>query len=155
VDALFWEIQMIVLKSLLAVQHVMINDKHCFELYGYDVIIDAELKPWLLEVNASPSLSANTKEDYLMKTEMLHGMLDIVDMEGLLQGTEEHVSGWDLVYDNGYIEIDPALCGYSTFLGAGVPVGEDEEVDASGRGGGHGPITRDSDSETAGSTPVK
>ena len=83
VDALFWEIQMIVLKSLLAVQQVMINDKHCFELYGYDVIIDAELKPWLLEVNASPSLSANTREDYLMKTEMLHGMLDVVDMEGV------------------------------------------------------------------------
>jgi tubulin polyglutamylase TTLL9 len=34
VDALFWEIQMIILRSLLAVQGVMINDKHCFELYG-------------------------------------------------------------------------------------------------------------------------
>lgn len=34
IDALFWEIQMIILRSLLAVQHVMINDKHCFELYG-------------------------------------------------------------------------------------------------------------------------
>jgi tubulin polyglutamylase TTLL9 len=102
----------------------MINDRHCFELYGYDVIIDQDLKPWLLEVNASPSLTANTREDYLMKTEMLHGMLDIIDMEGQLQGDEEHVSGWDLVYDNGYIEIDPEQCGYSTFLGAAVPVGE-------------------------------
>ena len=91
VDALFWEIQMIILRSLLAVQHVMIADKHCFELYGYDVIIDQDLKPWLLEVNASPSLTANTREDYLMKTEMLHGMLDVVDMEGMLQGDEEHV----------------------------------------------------------------
>jgi tubulin polyglutamylase TTLL9 len=54
VDALFWEIQMIILRSLLAVQHVMINDKHCFELYGYDVIIDQDLKPWLLEVNIGP-----------------------------------------------------------------------------------------------------
>jgi hypothetical protein len=54
-------------------------------LTGYDVIIDEDLKPWLLEVNASPSLTANTKEDYAMKTEMLHGMLDIVDMEGFLQ----------------------------------------------------------------------
>ena len=122
IDALFWEIQMIVLKSLLAVQHVMINDKHCFELYGYDIIIDNNLKPWLLEVNASPSLTANTKEDYLMKTEMLHGMIDVIDMEGLLNGNEEHVSGWDLIYDNGYIEIDPTLCGYSTFLGGAVPV---------------------------------
>ena len=59
----------------------MINDKHCFELYGYDLIIDAELRPWLLEVNASPSLTANTNEDYLMKTEMLHGMLDVIDMD--------------------------------------------------------------------------
>lgn len=31
------------------------------------------------------------------------------------------MSGWDLVYDNGYIEIDPELCGYTTFLGAAVP----------------------------------
>ena len=52
---------------------------------GYDIIIDENLKPWLLEVNASPSLTANTREDYLLKTEMLHGMLDIVDMENLLQ----------------------------------------------------------------------
>jgi tubulin polyglutamylase TTLL9 len=34
IDALFWEIQLIILRSLLAVQQVMINDKHCFELYG-------------------------------------------------------------------------------------------------------------------------
>jgi hypothetical protein len=25
------------------------------------------------------------------------------------------------VYDNGFIEIDPTQCGYSTFLGAGIP----------------------------------
>jgi hypothetical protein len=62
----------------------MIHDKHCFELYGYDLIIDSDLRPWLLEVNASPSLSANTNEDYAMKTEMLHGMLDIVDMDKVL-----------------------------------------------------------------------
>ena len=45
------------------------------------MIIDDDLKPWLLEVNASPSFTANTKDDYMLKTEMLHGMLDVVDME--------------------------------------------------------------------------
>jgi tubulin polyglutamylase TTLL9 len=117
VDALFWEIQMIMVRTLIAVQPIMINDRHCFELYGFDVMIDQDLKPWLIEVNASPSLTANTREDYLMKTEMLHGMLDVVDIEQVLTGDEEHVSGWDVVYDNGYIEIDPEQCGYSTFLG--------------------------------------
>ena len=121
VDALFWEMQMVILRSLLAVSHVMINDRHCFEMYGYDLLIDEDLKPWLVEVNASPSLSANTREDFLMKTEMLHGMVDVVDMDQVLSGDEEHVSGWDLVYDNGYIEIDPSQCGYTSFLGSAIP----------------------------------
>jgi tubulin polyglutamylase TTLL9 len=63
----------------------MINDKHCFELYGYDILIDSKLKPWLLEINASPSLSANTPADYELKLQMLSSCLDVVDAEGKLQ----------------------------------------------------------------------
>lgn len=46
---LFEGIRGVVLHSLRAVQGNMINDRHCFELYGYDLLIDADLKPWLLE----------------------------------------------------------------------------------------------------------
>ena len=50
---------------------VMINDKHCFELYGYDVIVDSQLRPWLLEVNHSPSLAVETELDADLKTGLL------------------------------------------------------------------------------------
>ena len=45
VDRLFTDMESLVIRSLLSVQKVMINDKHCFELYGYDILIDENLKP--------------------------------------------------------------------------------------------------------------
>lgn len=34
-NQLFHDIQNIIIRALLAVQPAMINDKHCFELYGW------------------------------------------------------------------------------------------------------------------------
>jgi len=51
----------------------MNSDKHCFEIYGFDVLIDDKLKPWLIEVNASPSLSATTANDRIMKYSVIKG----------------------------------------------------------------------------------
>eukprot|EP01066_Platyproteum_vivax_P016338 Platyproteum_vivax@DN7088_c0_g1_i4.p1 len=79
--ALFLEMQSVITHSLLAVQHAIINDGHSFEVYGYDVIIDANFKVWLLEVNCSPSLSANTADDYSMKFGVIDDALTIVDLE--------------------------------------------------------------------------
>ena len=45
VRMLFSQIESLIIRSLLCVQKVMIHDKHCFELYGYDVLVDEELKP--------------------------------------------------------------------------------------------------------------
>ncbi len=51
---------------------------HCFECYGYDVLIDSKLRPWLLEVNASPSLTTTTESDRIMKTALLRDIFAVV-----------------------------------------------------------------------------
>jgi D-alanine-D-alanine ligase-like ATP-grasp enzyme len=74
----FHAIRHLIFHSLKAAQSIIINDKHCFELYGYDVLLDATLKPWLIEVNASPSLSATTPSDLAMKTQVINDVLNIL-----------------------------------------------------------------------------
>ena len=43
----------------------------CFELFGFDVILDRDLRPWLLEVNTMPSLSSSSELDRRIKTSLM------------------------------------------------------------------------------------
>ena len=53
-------IQNIITWSLISVQEYPVNRAKSFELFGYDVMIDSELNPWLIEVNSSPSMDYST-----------------------------------------------------------------------------------------------
>jgi len=117
VHRLFWEIQDVILYSLMAVQKVIIQDKHCFELYGYDIMISDDLKPWLIEVNASPSLTANTPSDYDMKFALLDDMLTVLDFEKYLVGTELQIGGFDVLYRNGARVGPTAASTHESYLG--------------------------------------
>ena len=57
--------------------------------YGYDVMIDEDLRPWLIEVNASPSLTASSDDDYVLKYGLIDDTIEVVDIEGNLTGDEE------------------------------------------------------------------
>lgn len=59
-------------------QSVIINDKHCYELYGYDILIDDTLKPWLIEINASPALTTTTEADRILKMNLINEVFQIV-----------------------------------------------------------------------------
>ena len=43
----------------------------CVELFGFDILLDAKLKCWLIEVNVSPSLSSSSPLDKTIKNMLL------------------------------------------------------------------------------------
>ncbi len=56
------------------------NDK-CFEILGFDVLLDHKLKPWMLEVNHSPSFSTDTPFDEKTKFEILSDTLRLLNLD--------------------------------------------------------------------------
>lgn len=73
-DGLWAALRNLVLRTVLSGEHVMQFAKanvgsryNTFELFGIDVILDSELKPWLLEVNISPSLHSSSPLDLFVK----------------------------------------------------------------------------------------
>jgi hypothetical protein len=48
------------------------NKKHCFEIFGYDFMIDQNLTPWLIEVNTNPCL----QETSALLKKLLPRMID-------------------------------------------------------------------------------
>lgn len=109
VEQLFKQINDILIYSLQSCQRVIINDKHCFELYGYDILIDSTLKPWLIEINASPSLTASNQEDYDLKFGLLNDVLNVLDMENRLTGKERRVGLFDLLWEDGPVLLDDSI----------------------------------------------
>lgn len=51
---------------------------NCFELFGFDIIIDSNLKPWLLEVNLSPSLATDSPLDHHIKANLISDLMNII-----------------------------------------------------------------------------
>jgi len=109
------DITQVIIGALLSVQNVMFNDKHCFELYGYDILIDQNLKPWLIEINSSPSLSTTTKGDFILKKRLINDVIDIVITDkwldekgkpGASSFTGKSQGLFDLIYDGTEIKDD-------------------------------------------------
>ena len=49
---------------------------NCFQIFGLDILIDSSLKPWILEINASPSLNVFTDMNCSGKPDIRGGQQD-------------------------------------------------------------------------------
>ncbi|VDD82538.1 unnamed protein product, partial [Mesocestoides corti] len=51
-----------------------------FEILGFDILLDVELKPWLLEVNRSPSFGVDQDLDLRVKSGLLRDTLSLLNI---------------------------------------------------------------------------
>lgn len=54
---------------------------NCFELFGFDILLDSDLKPWLLEVNLSSSMAADSPLDWNIKSNVITDTFNCVGMK--------------------------------------------------------------------------
>ena len=50
----------------------------CFEILGFDILVDDNLKCYLLEVNHAPSFNSDTPFDIKNKTELITGVFKVI-----------------------------------------------------------------------------
>lgn len=88
-DLLWSRIYDLIIKTILSGEHHVMNAmkkmnvgrSNCFQLLGFDVLVDSDLKPWVLEVNLSPSLVTDSPLDHSIKATLLSDSMNIVGVK--------------------------------------------------------------------------
>ena len=85
------DIEDMIVKTLLAVQPSLAHVYHscqpddvanamCFEILGFDVLLDHKLKPSLIEVNHAPSFATESELDRVVKEAVINDAFNIVEI---------------------------------------------------------------------------
>eukprot|EP00929_Paragymnodinium_shiwhaense_P061124 TRINITY_DN30523_c0_g1_i1.p1 TRINITY_DN30523_c0_g1~~TRINITY_DN30523_c0_g1_i1.p1 ORF type:complete len:982 (-),score=159.06 TRINITY_DN30523_c0_g1_i1:613-3558(-) len=91
IDKLLSDIEDLVIKTLVAVQPSLSHVYHCcqpddvenaisFEILGFDIMLDHEAKPWLIEVNHAPSFRTETELDRMVKFDVLKDCFELLNI---------------------------------------------------------------------------
>uniref|UniRef100_A0A8C6AX84 Tubulin tyrosine ligase like 4 n=1 Tax=Monodon monoceros TaxID=40151 RepID=A0A8C6AX84_MONMO len=84
-DAIWEKIKDVVVKTIISSEPYVTSllkmyvrrPYSCHELFGFDIMLDENLKPWVLEVNISPSLHSSSPLDISIKGQMIRDLLNL------------------------------------------------------------------------------
>ncbi|XP_066522465.1 tubulin polyglutamylase ttll6 isoform X2 [Hoplias malabaricus] len=90
-DKVWMDIEDVIIKTLISAHPILKHNYHtcfpnhasgsaCFEILGFDVLLDHRLKPWLLEVNHSPSFTTDSRLDREVKDGLLYDTLVLINL---------------------------------------------------------------------------
>ncbi|XP_048964412.1 tubulin polyglutamylase TTLL13 isoform X1 [Canis lupus baileyi] len=94
-EELWGDIEDIIIKTIISAHSVLRHNYRtcfpqylsggtcaCFEILGFDILLDHKLKPWLLEVNHSPSFTTDSRLDREVKDALLCDAMTLVNLQG-------------------------------------------------------------------------
>ena len=90
-DLLWTQIKDIVVKTMTIGQPYLahlykscqpddLDNSMCFQVLGFDILIDHKCRPWLLEVNQSPSFATDSPLDYKTKKTVLGDAFNLLNV---------------------------------------------------------------------------
>ncbi|KAM9336959.1 tubulin polyglutamylase ttll6 [Symphorus nematophorus] len=85
------DIEDMIIKTLISAHPILKHNYHtcfpnhttgsaCFEILGFDVLLDHQLRPWVLEVNHSPSFTTDSQLDREVKDALLYDTLVLINL---------------------------------------------------------------------------
>ncbi|XP_027492299.1 tubulin polyglutamylase TTLL4 [Corapipo altera] len=113
-EAIWEKIKDIVIKTIIAsepyvnslVKMYVRRPYCCHELFGFDIMLDENLKPWILEVNISPSLHSNSPLDVSIKGQMVR---DLLNLAGFVLPSMDSVASRPETRSSSTCSLDSAL----------------------------------------------
>ncbi|XP_008686520.2 tubulin polyglutamylase TTLL6 [Ursus maritimus] len=90
-EQIWRDIEDVIIKTIISAHPIIKHNYHtcfpshtlnsaCFEILGFDILLDHKLKPWLLEVNHSPSFSTDSWLDKEVKDSLLYDTLVLINL---------------------------------------------------------------------------
>uniref|UniRef100_A0A8P4K8B2 Tubulin tyrosine ligase-like family, member 6 n=1 Tax=Dicentrarchus labrax TaxID=13489 RepID=A0A8P4K8B2_DICLA len=90
-DKMWNDIEDMIIKTLISAHPILKHNYHtcfpnhttgsaCFEILGFDVLLDHRLRPWVLEVNHSPSFTTDSPLDREVKDALLYDTLALINL---------------------------------------------------------------------------
>jgi hypothetical protein len=78
----------IIIKSILwvdnhiytAIKKIPGFKNNCFEVFGFDILLDSNLRPWILEANLSPSFATDSPLDLAIKSNLITDVFNLISL---------------------------------------------------------------------------
>lgn len=88
--SLLWSrIYDVIIKTIISGEHYVnagikklnLHRSNCFEILGVDILLDSDMKPWLVEVNLSPSLACESPLDMTIKSNLVADTFNMINIK--------------------------------------------------------------------------